>query len=81
MLHDIDLDVYPGQIVRIHGNNGAGKTTLLHVIAGLHPATAGTITFDGQPINHLSAAQRNRRGIAILTQHRGLFPASPSPTT
>ena len=37
-VHDVDLDVSPGQIVIITGRSGSGKTTLLNLLAGLEPA-------------------------------------------
>jgi phosphonate transport system ATP-binding protein len=48
VLHDVSLDVAPGEVVALTGASGAGKTTLLRAIAGLLPAT-GTILAGGQP--------------------------------
>jgi phosphonate transport system ATP-binding protein len=48
VLHDVSLDIAPGELVALTGASGAGKTTLLRAIAGLLPAS-GTILAGGQP--------------------------------
>ena len=48
---DVNFEVLPGEIVALIGPNGAGKTTLFGLISGVVPPTAGTIHFDGQPLN------------------------------
>jgi NitT/TauT family transport system ATP-binding protein len=49
-LSGIDLDFPEGQLTSLLGPSGCGKTTLLKIIAGLLPATAGTVEVDGQPV-------------------------------
>ncbi|WP_052466801.1 ABC transporter ATP-binding protein [Mobilicoccus massiliensis] len=44
---DVDLDVYPGEIVGLIGPNGAGKTTFFNCLTGLYKPTEGQVTFDG----------------------------------
>ena len=51
VLHGIDLDVPAGSVVAILGPNGAGKTTLAPVIAGLEPASGGSIVLAGRRVN------------------------------
>jgi zinc transport system ATP-binding protein len=43
ILHNIDLNIYPGQILTLIGPNGAGKTTLVRILLGLLSADSGTI--------------------------------------
>jgi NitT/TauT family transport system ATP-binding protein len=50
VLDDISLTVEPGEFVALLGPSGCGKSTLLRLVAGLEPATAGSIEQDGQPI-------------------------------
>ncbi|GAA5045077.1 NitT/TauT family transport system ATP-binding protein [Thermocatellispora tengchongensis] len=50
VLDGIDLTVAPGEFVCIVGASGSGKSTLLSLIAGLAPATRGTVTLDGEPV-------------------------------
>jgi ABC-2 type transport system ATP-binding protein len=43
-LRDVSFTAAPGELVAIIGPNGAGKTTLLSILAGIQPATAGTVS-------------------------------------
>ena len=50
VLDGIDLELQPGEFVALLGPSGCGKSTLLRLVAGLEPASSGTLTQDGQPI-------------------------------
>ena len=71
ILHGLSLHIRPGRAVAIVGPNGAGKTTLLRLIAGVLPATSGTIRLDGMPI-----AAIDRVRIGYLPQAVGLLRGS-----
>ena len=76
-VHNIDLDVFPGQLVIITGRSGSGKTTLLNLLAGLDLPTSGTIYIQGQDLTQLSElelAQLRRRFIGFVFQSFGLLP-------
>ena len=47
-LRDINMDVFPGQVVGLMGPSGSGKTTLLHCIACILEPSSGRITLDGE---------------------------------
>ena len=49
-LRDVDLTLESGKIYGLIGRNGAGKTTLLSILTAQNPATAGTVTLDGEPV-------------------------------
>lgn len=47
-LRNVNLDIYPGDIVGVVGKNGAGKSTLLKVLSRITPPTAGTVMINGR---------------------------------
>lgn len=49
-LHDINLDIRPGEFVSIVGPSGCGKSTLFKCLAGLERASSGSIQVDGSPL-------------------------------
>lgn len=65
--------VQRGVITGLIGPNGSGKTTLLNVISSVVKPDSGAIRFEGRPIQHLSAAQVNRAGIARTFQRPRVF--------
>lgn len=50
VLHDVSLDLAPGESVGLVGESGAGKTSLLRVALGLQAPTSGAVRFDGAPL-------------------------------
>ena len=71
-LTGINLDVYPGEVVAIVGDNGAGKSTLVKILAGVHPADAGTVTWEGRKVSIPSPAASRSLGIATVFQDLAL---------
>lgn len=64
--------VIPDQcFVALLGPSGCGKSTTLNLIAGLEELTSGSISLDGQPINHLPP---NQRDMAMVFQDYALYP-------
>jgi branched-chain amino acid transport system ATP-binding protein len=70
----VSLALAEGEKLALVGANGAGKTTLLRALAGAHPATAGTVRFDGVDVTALPAHRRVALGIALVPEGRRLFP-------
>jgi ABC-type lipoprotein export system ATPase subunit len=59
------------------GPSGSGKSTLLHILAGLHPPTAGRVILDGVDLTALSATERARRRreqVGLVLQRDNLHP-------
>jgi thiamine transport system ATP-binding protein len=69
--HDVDLTVAASEIVAILGPSGSGKSTLLSTIAGVVPATHGTVLVDGRDVTH---APIHDRGVGLIFQEPLLFP-------
>ncbi|HEY4956975.1 MAG TPA: ABC transporter ATP-binding protein [Caldimonas sp.] len=68
VLNGIDFFVPRGAAIGVVGPNGAGKTTLMGVLAGALPVSAGRVTFLGDDVSRLDAAERCRLGIARTHQ-------------
>jgi branched-chain amino acid transport system ATP-binding protein len=73
-LDGVDLNVGKGEIIGIIGANGAGKSSLVRAVAGLVPVASGHITFKGKELTREPPHVRNRMGIALVPEGRGLFP-------
>ena len=73
-LFGVSLEVKAGESVAVIGPNGAGKTTLLRVISKLLPASEGTVSMEGRPLEEVPAHQVIARGIAQVPENRRLFP-------
>lgn len=71
-LTDIDLDVYPGEVVALVGDNGAGKSTLIKTIAGAHKTTSGKILFEGREVHMNGPSDAIELGIATVFQDLAL---------
>jgi urea transport system ATP-binding protein len=74
VLRGVSLKAEPGKVTCVLGRNGVGKTSLLDALAGQHPISKGTITWEGADITGLRPADRARRGIAYVPQGREIFP-------
>src|ERR1700680_3392758 len=70
---DVSLEVEAGEIVVLIGPNGAGKTTLMNCIAGLHRPSAGSIDFDGVPLQTLAPHHIVARGLVLVPEGRHIF--------
>ena len=73
VLHQVTVEVLPGEMVSVLGANGAGKTTLLQAISGLLPVKSGNIYFSGQDISGGHAHELPDLGMAHVPQGRGIF--------
>ena len=73
ILHGINFDVAPGEVVTLLGRNGAGKTTTLRAIMGLIGKRSGSVRFGGQDLIGLPARAIAKAGIAFCPEERGIF--------
>ncbi len=72
-VQDLDLQVWPREIVSIIGPNGAGKTTVFNLITCLYRPTTGDILLEGRSLAGISPDRVVRRGIARTFQNIRLF--------
>ncbi|MBB4052734.1 branched-chain amino acid transport system ATP-binding protein [Devosia subaequoris] len=75
ILHGINFDVAPGEVVTLLGRNGAGKTTTLRAIMGLIGKRTGSVQFENRELIALPARAIAKLGIAFCPEERGIFSA------
>lgn len=71
---DVSFTVGANEIHGLIGPNGAGKTTMINLISGLLKLSGGEILLEGRAIEHLSAHEKARIGVARTFQNLRLFP-------
>ena len=76
VLEDVAMEVRAGEVVALVGPNGAGKSTLLAVMSGDVAAATGTVTVDGDPLDHWSVRELAMRRGVLLQQIDVSFPFS-----
>jgi ABC-type sugar transport system, ATPase component len=67
-LRDIDLDIWPGEVLALLGDNGAGKSTLVKIIAGAQAPSTGTMHFNDQTVRQFDPRYARDLGIETLYQ-------------
>jgi ATP-binding cassette, subfamily B, bacterial MsbA len=72
VLHGIDLEIRPGEVVALVGPSGAGKSTLADLVPRFHDPTAGRLTLDGTDLRELHL-ESLRALLGIVTQETILF--------
>jgi lipopolysaccharide export system ATP-binding protein len=73
VVHEVSIEVGPGEVVGLLGPNGAGKTTTFHMLVGLVKPDAGAIKLDDEELTSLPMYLRARRGIGYLPQEPSIF--------
>lgn len=73
-LSDVSMSVERGEIRALLGENGAGKSTLGKIVAGIHPATLGTLLIDGAEVQIADERAAGAMGIGIVHQEGSLVP-------
>ena len=72
VLHEIDLDVKPGETIALVGPTGAGKTSIINLVARFYDPQEGRVTLDGYDLRDLTI-RTLRKNIAIVLQENFLF--------
>jgi branched-chain amino acid transport system ATP-binding protein len=73
-VHDLSINIQPGELAGLIGPNGAGKTTAFNLITGLYAPTEGSISFFGNSIVGMEPYEITRNGIGRTFQNIRLFP-------
>ena len=73
-LRGVDFTLLAGQIHGLAGENGAGKSTMMKIIAGVHPADAGTMRVDGKEVHFRSSRDALAAGIGMVHQELSVAP-------
>jgi len=73
ILHGVNFEVFPGEVVTLLGRNGAGKTTTLKSIMGIVGKRTGSVRFEQQELIKFASNQIARAGIALCPEERGIF--------
>ena len=70
VLHDVNVELYPGQTLAVVGESGSGKSTLARVITGLLPPRSGTIEFAGRTLtpDQPSRSREDLRELQMIYQ-------------
>ena len=69
-VHDVTIDLRPGEVIGLVGGNGAGKSTLMRALSGAHKADSGEILIDGNVVT--IANPRDAKALAIETIYQTL---------
>jgi simple sugar transport system ATP-binding protein len=73
-LKNVDLSVFPGEVVALIGDNGAGKSTLINVLTGVLPLESGEISFAGERVHFSSPHEARAHGIETVYQDLAVAP-------
>ena len=73
ILKDVNLAIYPGELVCLLGGNASGKTTTLKALLGMVTPTSGEVVLDGEVVNHRSISYRVANGVTMVPENRRLF--------
>jgi branched-chain amino acid transport system ATP-binding protein len=73
ILHGMNFEVRPGEVVTLLGRNGAGKTSTLKSVMGMIGKRTGSVEFESQETIRLPSERIARLGVAFCPEERGIF--------
>jgi branched-chain amino acid transport system ATP-binding protein len=73
VLREVDMQIFPGEMVCLLGGNASGKSTTLKTVLGYVTPSEGEVIFEGERISGLTTSAIVRRGISMVPENRRLF--------
>jgi branched-chain amino acid transport system ATP-binding protein len=73
VLRNVDMEIYPGEMVCLLGGNASGKTTTLKTILGYVTPSEGEVAVDGEVVTGLTTTEIVHKGISMVPENRRLF--------
>ncbi|UCH25206.1 MAG: ABC transporter ATP-binding protein [Trueperaceae bacterium] len=73
ILQDVDLEIYPGELVCLLGGNASGKSTTLKTVLGIVSPASGSVEFLGKTVTDRSTSHRIKNGMAVVPENRRIF--------
>ncbi|MDP6076785.1 MAG: ABC transporter ATP-binding protein, partial [Acidimicrobiales bacterium] len=73
ILKDVNLAIYPGELVCLLGGNASGKTTTLKTLLGMVTPTSGDVVLHGEVVNSKPISYRVENGVTMVPENRRLF--------
>ena len=74
ILHDVGVEVRPGEVLAVLGPNGSGKSTLMHLLAGTEKPDHGSVFLDDIPLARLSPLQQAQKRAVLQQSSQVSFP-------
>ena len=73
VLRNVNVEIYPGEMVCLLGGNASGKTTTLKTILGYVKPTEGDVVLDGEVVTGIPTSEVVSKGISMVPENRRLF--------
>lgn len=73
VLRNVQVEIYPGEMVCLLGGNASGKTTTLKTILGYVKPSEGEVFVDGEPVSGMPTSEVVARGVSMVPENRRLF--------
>lgn len=73
ILQDVNIEIYPGELVCLLGGNASGKSTTLKTTLGIVKPASGEVVFRGEVVNDQPTSYRVKNGMAVVPENRRIF--------
>ena len=73
ILQDVNITIYPGELVCLLGGNASGKSTTLKAALGIVRPTSGIVEFNGENVTNRPTSYRIKQGMAVVPENRRIF--------